>query len=76
MAADNAALLKTILWAVVGLVGYFLPILIASARRHRNTEAIGLINLLAGWTAIGWIIAMIWACLPNMKAEPNRNLRT
>jgi hypothetical protein len=39
---------------------YFLPTLIG---RHK-ADAIGIfiVNLLFGWTVIGWIIALIWAC--------------
>jgi uncharacterized membrane protein YGL010W len=45
----------------VCFVLYFLPWVIASVRGHRNRTAIGLTNLLLGWTAIGWIVAFIWA---------------
>ena len=40
---------------------YFLPVAIAITRRHPNGIAIFLINLLFGWTFIGWFIALIWA---------------
>jgi len=40
---------------------YFLPGLIAARRKHRNATAIGVCNLLFGWTFIGWGIALIWA---------------
>ena len=43
---------------------YFLPSFIA---RHRQSfAAIFLFNFFLGWTFIGWIIALFWACL----AEP------
>lgn len=40
---------------------YFLPTLIASARKNRQTTAIGMLNLILGWTGIGWVVAFIWA---------------
>jgi hypothetical protein len=43
---------------------YFLPAIIA--RNKREATAILLFNLFLGWTGIGWIIALIWAC----AAEP------
>ena len=38
---------------------YFLPTIIG--RNKKNVTAIFLLNLLLGWTIIGWIIALIWA---------------
>jgi hypothetical protein len=46
---------------LVLLVLYFLPVGIAIERRHANTMAIAVCNLLFGWTMIGWGISMIWA---------------
>ena len=43
------------------LVAYFIPFFVAAGRKHRFSTAIGLINLLLGWTVIGWLAAMIWA---------------
>jgi len=41
---------------------YFLPFIIASSRNHHNRTAIGVLNLLLGWSVIAWIVALIWAC--------------
>ena len=50
---------------------YFLPALVARRRRHHNTLAIFALNLLAGWTAVGWIIVLVWALTrPPMGAKP------
>ena len=40
---------------------YFLPALIAFLRQHRNMLAIFLLNLLLGWTALGWVGSLIWS---------------
>lgn len=49
------------LLVVFGLLFYFLPSLLASRRKNHNSTAIFVLNLLLGWTAIGWIVALIWA---------------
>jgi hypothetical protein len=43
------------------LIFYLVPTFIASVRGHRNAGAIFILNLLAGWTFVGWIVAMVWA---------------
>jgi hypothetical protein len=39
---------------------YFLPTIIG--RHKADATGIFLVNLLFGWTVIGWFIALIWAC--------------
>jgi RsiW-degrading membrane proteinase PrsW (M82 family) len=59
-------LLSSLLWIVpIGLIifVYFLPSFIAKLRRHKQTLAIFLLNLLLGWTIIGWVAALIWSVL-------------
>ena len=46
---------------------YFLPTIMASSRNHNNAGAIFALNLLFGWTFIGWAIAFIWACTDNRQ---------
>jgi hypothetical protein len=41
---------------------YFLPTIVASNRGHCVTGIL-LLNLLLGWTGIGWIILLLWALL-------------
>lgn len=40
---------------------YFLPSLIAFLRWHKNKLAIFLLNIILGWTAIGWAVALVWS---------------
>jgi hypothetical protein len=40
---------------------YFLPLMIAAGRNHHQTFAIFVLNLLLGWTLLGWIAALIWS---------------
>lgn len=44
---------------VAGLLIYFLPSLLA--RKKRNAVAIFALNLLLGWTFVGWVAALVWA---------------
>ena len=39
---------------------YFLPTIIG--HNKQNSGGIFLMNLLLGWTVVGWVIAMVWAC--------------
>lgn len=51
--------MEIILWGV-GLFLYFLPAFIAAGTK-KNSTAIFWLNLLLGWSLIGWVIALIWA---------------
>ena len=42
---------------------YFIPAFIALAREHDKKIAIVWLNVLTGWSLVGWIAAFIWACL-------------
>ncbi|HWY54728.1 MAG TPA: superinfection immunity protein [Terriglobales bacterium] len=44
-----------------GFLFYFLPSIIAAARSKRDLVSILVLNLLLGWTAIGWVVALVWA---------------
>lgn len=43
------------------LIIYCAPAIVAAQRDHHNRQAILVLNLLLGWTLIGWIGALIWA---------------
>lgn len=40
---------------------YFLPSIEASLRSHENKTSVVMLNLLLGWTFIGWVVAYIWS---------------
>lgn len=42
-------------------VPYFLPTIIAVLGKKTNAGGVFAVNLLLGWTLIGWIIALVWA---------------
>lgn len=50
---------------------YFLPTIIAQFDNHSQKEAITILNFFLGWTLIGWVGALIWACIKSPKKEVN-----
>ena len=51
-----------IAWTVAILsLGYMLPWAVACSRNMPNQGAIGLVNLLTGWTGVGWLVALVMA---------------
>ena len=40
---------------------YLLPSIIAGRKEHRNCHAICVLNVLTGWTGLGYLAALIWA---------------
>jgi hypothetical protein len=52
--------------AVTALAGlYVVPGIIARARKHPRAMTIAALNLFAGWTLVGWIVALVWALMPK-----------
>ena len=50
-----------VLTVLIGGALYILPTIIASNVKHHNAAAIFILNLLLGWTVLGWIAALIWS---------------
>jgi len=48
------------------VVLYFLPAIIA---HNSDSSKILLVNLLFGWTVVGWCIAFVWACAAEPQAR-------
>ena len=58
--------------AVIFLL-YWLPTVIAFRRGHVSRGGILILNLVAGWTVIGWIVCLIWAAGNAAGAAPVQN---
>ncbi|HYW90986.1 MAG TPA: superinfection immunity protein [Gammaproteobacteria bacterium] len=43
---------------------YLSPAIMAYVRHHQNEFAILVMNVLLGWTVLGWITALVWAATP------------
>jgi hypothetical protein len=48
-----------LIFAVLSFGLYFLPSFVGW--RKRSSGAIAILNLLLGWTFIGWVVALVWA---------------
>ena len=56
----NKPVQATVAWVVAILtLGYMLPWAVAATRGKLNSGAIFWLNLLLGWTVVGWIIALV-----------------
>jgi hypothetical protein len=68
---DFAALVD-LLVALLVLILYFVPMIIAHMRDVKAYAKIFFVNLFFGWTLIGWIAALIW----SFRAKPFFGRRT
>lgn len=47
---------------IIPIVLYFLPtIMVYRMKKRKNRRAIVTLNVVGGWTVIGWIAALVWA---------------
>ena len=46
--------------AILIVVLYFFPTLLGC--KKKNSGAIFILNLFLGWTFVGWVVALVWAC--------------
>jgi hypothetical protein len=46
---------------------YFLPAIIG--HNKRDSTGIFVLNLLVGWTVIGWFVALLWACASDSRVH-------
>ncbi len=46
-------------WLMV--VAYLIPSIIAVSREHHNCWAIVVLNVILGWTGLGWCAALVWS---------------
>ena len=42
---------------------YFAPAIVATVRHKKNAGAVLVLNFLLGWTVLGWVGALVWACM-------------
>ena len=54
---------------VLGVPLYFVPSLVAYHRNHKDFAGVFILNLLIGWTVVGWVVALAWAVRPD-SARP------
>ena len=52
------------------VVTYLLPTYVAASRNAPRLSSIFLLNLISGWTSMGWIAALVWACVDLKRHSP------
>lgn len=60
----GGARLASTTWAWIGAIctlGYLLPWAVAASRGARNSAQVFWLNLLLGWTVVGWVVALVMA---------------
>lgn len=55
---------------LLGVVLYFLPTIVANYNHRDNCGAILALNLLLGWTFLGWVVALVWALTDSKRPAP------
>ena len=65
-------LILTVLAIATGTAVYFLPAIVAGARRARHFAGIFILDLLFGWTVVGWLGTLIWACADEPEKPASR----
>jgi hypothetical protein len=60
--------------AIFSLLIYLLPAIIAAYRNHPHSLAILALDLFAGWTFAGWMVALVWSCIDLSRSrEANKD---
>lgn len=54
---------------LVAVAVYFLPTIVALARKVSSPGSIVVVNLFLGWTLIGWVVALAMAARSVQKPE-------
>ena len=60
---------------ILSIFIYFIPTIIACKKDHKNKMIIFVVNLLSGYSIIGWIISFVWA-LSNFDIKNCRRIPT
>ena len=51
------------------LIIYMLPTVIAYARDVPQRQAITVVNIILGWTLVGWFVTFLWALMAETRAD-------
>lgn len=62
--------ISSILLIIIVIALYLLPSIIAAYQKKKNGAAIFILNLLLGWTLIGWVVAIVWAFTYEESVKP------
>jgi len=59
----------------IGATFYFLPTIIAAGRGHPQVVPIFVINVLLGWTLLGWVATLAWSVSSFSGRQSTRERR-
>lgn len=60
---------------VAVLAVYFVPSIIAFCREHPQFAGVFALNLLLGWTFLGWVAAIVWAVISHPQPVQGLNVQ-
>lgn len=69
------AIILIALLIIGGIVLYFLPAIIAYKRGHANKGMILVLDVLLGWTFLGWAGCLIWAFIDTDGSKTSNAFR-
>ncbi len=64
-----------ILLLALGVLLYLLPAYIAYKNDNPNKNIILVVNILLGWTTVGWVACLIWAIIDEKGNATDKILR-
>lgn len=62
-------IVQLVLMAAIALLLYLTPAIVAFSKRRKKARLILLLNLLGGWTVLGWGAALAWAFEEDPKPQ-------
>lgn len=66
MVSAMSSTIAVTVWFVLFVI-YIIPGVVATARGHKHAAAVWALNILLGWTLLGWIVALVWALMRTGK---------
>lgn len=64
-----AILFLSALWLFIAFAIYFIPVVIAYIRKHKNILSISILTIFLGWTFFGWLAALLWSLNSDIQSE-------
>lgn len=54
---------------IIGLCVYFIPVIVAYIRKHYDIIPIAILNIMFGWTFLGWLAALLWSLNSDIQEK-------